>query len=385
MKIKPVLTIAICFALAFIPGCWDRRELNETGLVAGVGIDLIEEDSVLFSTQVVVPSNIKTAGQTGGGGGGGGGTQKAFVVFSASGKTVFHALRRLLNYTSRKLFYGYSKVIVINEEVVKRYSLDEILDLFYRDPELRERNWVLVTKDRALDIMNTVHPLEMVSCFAISDEIVANSHKSKTVPNDVLHVHQISQSGGQDVTVSVVTKDADNHPNISGSAMFKEGKFAAYLTEMESRGLLWVLGKVKSGIVTFSWPDDPGKEISIEILRVHSKIEPFIKDGKIGINATVEQVGNIGEMECTIDLTQPGIMEKLAKCEENAIKTEIDWTLKKARQYHCDVFGFGNHVHIKYPKEWRSVEKTWRDEIFPEMEVNVDVKVRLNQIGLSTD
>jgi len=381
MKIKPVLIIIISFALAIIPGCWDRRELNEIGLVAGVGIDLAEEGSVLLSTQVVVPSNIKTAGQTGGGGG----AQKAFVVFSASGKTVFHAVRRILDFTSRKLFYGYSKIIVINEEVVKRYSLDEILDFFYRDPELRERSWVLVTKDRALDIMNTVHPLEMISCFAISDEILANTHKSKTSSNDVLHVHQILQSGGQDVTVSVVTKDADNHPNISGSAMFKEGKFVGYLTEMESRGLLWVQGKVKSGIVTFPWPDDPGKEISIEILRVHSKIEPLIKDGKIGINVMVEQAGNVGEIECPIDLTEPGIMEKLAKSEENAIKTEIDWALKKARQYHSDIFGFGSQVHIKYPKEWKSIEKTWRDEIFPEMEVNVDVKVRLNQIGLSIE
>lgn len=380
MKIKPILTIAICFALVFIPGCWDRRELNETGLVSGIGVDLVGEDNLLLSAQVILPLNMKTSSPTGSGG-----AQKPHVVFSASGKSVFQAARQTVDYTSHKLFYGYAEIIVLNEDVVKRYPLDEILDFFYRDPEFRERTWVLVTKDRAMDIMDTVHPLEIISSYAISDEIVSNSYKSKTVSNDLLHVHQILKSDGQDATVSVVTKGSDNRPNISGSAIFKEGKFTAYLTEMESRGLLWVLGKVKSGIVAFPYPDEPENKISIEIIRAHSKIEPFIKDGKIGINVFVEQVGNIGEMERNLDLTEPGVMDKLARIEEKAIKKEIDWTLKKARQYHCDIFGFGNHVHMKYPKEWRSIENAWRDEIFPEMEINVDVKVMLKQIGLSID
>lgn len=97
----------------FLSGCWDRKELNEIGLSIGVAIDPAERDNILLTVETVVPSNIKTTGQTGGGGGGGA-RGKPYTTFSAVGETIFHAVRRILDYTSRKIFYGYNQVIIIN-------------------------------------------------------------------------------------------------------------------------------------------------------------------------------------------------------------------------------------------------------------------------------
>lgn len=367
----------------FLSGCWDRKELNEIGLSIGVAIDPAERDNILLTVETVVPSNIKTTGQTGGGGGGGA-KGKPYTTFSAVGETIFHAVRRILDYTSRKIFYGYNQIIIINEDIAREYRLNQVLDFFFRDPELRERNWVLVTPDKAADILNTVHPLEMLPAKAIADEIKANTFKSKTISNDLLHVHQMIQSKGGDVAVPVVRKDKKNQPFITGSAVFKDEKFAGYLTEIESRGVLWVLGKVRSGIVVFPWvKDDPKNKISIEIIKVSSKIIPYFRDGKPGINVKIQQIGNIGETGVQLDLEKPGTMEKIADLEEKAIKQEVEAALKAAKKYHADVFGFGNHVHIHFPKEWKAMEDRWRDEIFPELPVNIEVKCKINQVGLS--
>ena len=49
--------IIICFlAVALLSGCWNSRELNELGIVVGVGIDKGEADnSVKITAQVVKP------------------------------------------------------------------------------------------------------------------------------------------------------------------------------------------------------------------------------------------------------------------------------------------------------------------------------------------
>ena len=44
----------------------------------------------------------------------------------------------------------------------------------------------------------------------------------------------------------------------------------------------------------------------------------------------------------------------------------------------ADIFGFGESIQKKYPKEWANMENNW-DEIFPqtEIEIHVDAKLRL--------
>lgn len=166
------------FVLIFaflLSGCWDRKELNEISLSMGVGIDPAKGANVLLTVETVVPSNIKTQSQTGSAKG------APYINFSSQGETVFHAIRRIISYTSRKVFYGYNQVIIINEDLVKEYTLKQILDFFVRDPELRERNWVLITPYKASDILNTNNPLEMLPAKAIADEVKANIFNSETI------------------------------------------------------------------------------------------------------------------------------------------------------------------------------------------------------------
>lgn len=381
MKLKLLSICFLIFAAILVPSCWDRQELNEIGLVVGVGIDSAEKQNILLTTEVVLPSNIKTAGHIGGGGSQG----KPYTIFSANAETTFDAVRKILDLTSRKLFYGYNNVIIINEEASKKYNMYELLDFFVRDPEFRERNWVLITPDSAFSILNTDHPLEMLPAKAIADEIKANTYKSKTISYDLLHVYQILQTKGQDIALPLIKKDKNNHPYISGSAVFKNGKLIGYFTETESRGALWVLGKVKSGVIVIPHNDNPEtkiSKISIEIIKASSKITPFIKNGKIGVNVIVNQTANIAAMFSKPGLQNPNTIKNIEKLEEKAIKQEIEASLRASKRYHSDVFGFGNQIHYKFPKVWKSIENKWRDDFFPELPVNIEVNCRINQVGL---
>ena len=56
--------------------------------------------------------------------------------------------------------------------------------------------------------------------------------------------------------------------------------------------------------------------------------------------------------------------------------------LNKAQELNADVFGFGEALHRKYPKQWKELEKDW-DEIFPELEVEIVVETQVSRSGIS--
>lgn len=47
------------------------------------------------------------------------------------------------------------------------------------------------------------------------------------------------------------------------------------------------------------------------------------------------------------------------------------------------IFGFGDAVHRKYPKEWKTLQTKWRD-VFPTINVEIKVDARLRDTGLSS-
>lgn len=53
------LIVCIVFLLPLLTGCWDRQELNELGIMLGLGVDK-DGDLIKVSAQVVVPNEVSS-------------------------------------------------------------------------------------------------------------------------------------------------------------------------------------------------------------------------------------------------------------------------------------------------------------------------------------
>ena len=47
---------------------------------------------------------------------------------------------------------------------------------------------------------------------------------------------------------------------------------------------------------------------------------------------------------------------------------------------HADIVDFSKEFYRKYPKQWKVVENHW-DEVFSEVEVNINVKAHIRREG----
>lgn len=71
-------------------------------------------------------------------------------------------------------------------------------------------------------------------------------------------------------------KDKKEMVRLHKTAILNKDKLTGWFGRKEARGLLWVLGKVKSGVIVVKSPKEEDKNVSIEIIRASSNIRPEI-------------------------------------------------------------------------------------------------------------
>ncbi|TCL64264.1 spore germination protein KC [Hydrogenispora ethanolica] len=378
------LTLAGLLGLLLLcGGCWNYHELDELSIVSGVGLDQGKRPgTVELTVQIIKPGEVKSGGEQGGGGGGGGGKQPPFIVKTIAGKTVFEAIRNSLRETNRKLYFPHNQLIVIGKEQAE-HGVRTILDLFIRDHEPRPTVWVLVAEGKAKDILKAPGELEKISAMEISELVQIQTATSENIIvklQDFIVRLMSNTTAPVAPMIRINEQSKEKRLSLTGTAVFKEDRLRGKLDTHQTRGLLWVLGKVKSGIIMIRVPQG---EAGMEIIRASSEIKPIFEKGRLKIRVTVREEGNLGCQMTPAELTKPAMLKSLARRKAALIRREIYSALKQAKAMKTDIFGFGDAVHRSHPKQWQKMERQW-DEIFPQLPVEVDVRSVIKLVGLTT-
>lgn len=376
---KVFIKSLICiFLVLILSGCWNSRELDTLGIVMGVGVDKsTESGKVQVTTQIVKPGEIKSSSNKSGGGG----ETKAFWNAQSTGNTVFGTLRDMTNKSSRKLFFPHNQIIIFSKDIAKD-GLQKYIDFFERDPETRNNVLVFISEDKAADILDVKSELEKVPSSNIAKLIKGEA----AATSQIMAVHlrnlitwRLSKTTAPVIPILKISGEGEKKEVItSGTAVLKGDKLIGTMDKKEGRGLLWVLGEVKSGIIEVKYTDND--TVSMEIIRESSKMTPEIKNNEVIMKVKIIEEGNIGEHTGVNILSKLPAVDLLEKMKTEAIKDEVNAAVKKAQELNADIFELGTSIHYKYPKQWKKMEDKW-DEIFPKVKVEVDVEAKIRLMG----
>jgi spore germination protein KC len=375
----------VILTLFVISGCWSRIELESLAIVAGIGIDLAEEPGkVLLTAQIILPKKV-AAPDTGGVGGGGeiGGKGQTVLISKGIGETVYDAINNFAADIPRRLFWSHTQVIVIGKEAAEQ-GVRPWLDFFIRDPEPREAVWILVADGKAGDILKSKSEIEDIPAMAIAHLIearISNSQTSGATLGDFT-TRLTSKTTAPVATYIKLSDEKEPKVQLSGTAVFKKDKLVGVLDKAQTRGYLWVKGKVRGGIVLVKFPKDNSKT-TLEVIRSKSTVTPKILGGEISLKIEIDEEANLESQSSLENLETATGLALLEKQQDSAIRNEILAALEKARQLNTDFFGFGDIVHHKFPREWKKLELRW-DQIFPLIKVTIQVKTKIRQVGLVT-
>jgi spore germination protein len=297
-------------SLLLLTGCWSNLEIEDLGIVTGLALDKatespIEEELIkqgggyskkelITSTyQIATPSSSSEQASKGG---------KPYKNISETGDSLIQLVREISLRRNAPPIGHHLKVIVINEELARSYSLEQLLDFPLRDNDFRPSCLVLISKGQASNTLESNDPVEIPSLRLIG--IVDNEYRTSRIlpPISLAKLTSKMQSGSSFLLQNVISSRGE--VKFAGAAVIegKTKRLLGFLNEEELDGLTWLTGKGKGGLVK-TFDVETKQPILYEVESMKSKIIPHVKGSNISFDVKIESEGRISENWVTSEKT----------------------------------------------------------------------------------
>lgn len=387
------LLLVIMVAL-LLTGCWSSKEIEDLGLIVGTSLDLETGDVTSEEHQeaqyanrelLTVTNQLVTSETTSTGTKTGPIHQKAYKNVSETGDAVLPTLRNMVLKIDKRAFAEHSKVIVIGEDLASTINLQQTLDFFLRELEIRPSGILLIAQGQARQVLETNEPTK-IPAFQLVEMMRGHERTTKILPPmTIAKLEGKLYSHSSFLLQNVVVEDEE--VKFSGAAVIdgKTKKLKGFLNESDLEGIAWITGEGKGGLVK-GFDEASSSPIVYEILSLKTKLIPHVEGDRISFTIKINSEGRIAEHWVLADKTfNNQFLKKAEKIIEKEIERLVIKTLEKLQQeYQTDVAGFGNKLRIEYPKVWKKVKKDW-DQLFSEVPITCDVTISIKDYGTLGD
>ena len=368
--------------LLSLGGCYSSHEINGFAIVMGVGIDKGDTPgNHLVTVQIAKASALKS--ESGGSGGSSGGGGKGYVMVRNESETISSAIQGITYMVSRDPYFAHNQIIVIGKAVAEQGIADEI-DFFMRDYEGRLNTPLIIANDRADSILAEETELEKLPAVQLHDMLkmqrLTSSCVYLTLRDFMISILSKTTSPVLPIVELYTNQEGKVKARMGNTAVFKNGKLIGELDKTQTRGLLWVTGKIQSGALDVNALN--GK-LSFELVESSSSIEPVLKDGRFSVQVSVNQTMSVSEADTTENIMKPENADRMNAAAQQVIAREVQAAIDQAKALKSDVFGFGEAIRRRYPGQSKQALADWDSE-FPQLEVNVSVTAMIRSTGSLT-
>lgn len=362
---KKYLVIIVIFLLC---GCEDYHELNKMGITTAMAIDYNDEKKEFEVTAQII--DIKKSKDTST-------SEKAFTTFSSSSSSIQEAIRKITLESSKNLYTPQLHLLIVNKNIINNH-LNETLDFFMRNPDIRDELRVILAHDNNIDNL-----LENISSFSI-DEALKTSVKEEGI-GTIVTLNELSDmylNPYREIilpslfTGEIVSKNdiESNNLKIGNTAIFKDNKFISFLSDDDDKYLSIIKGEINTTVIKMNYKDgyivfEPNH------LEINKKVN--IKENKI--NIIINGFTRVYEINSNIDIEDLNIAKDIEIFFNNNLENKIKASIYKVRNnYNTDIYDFRylyfkNYSNYDYDK--------WYNDIFPNLDINITSNIKLYEKG----
>jgi spore germination protein KC len=363
---RMVLAFVSSILLMSTVGCWNYIEIEDMSIVAGVAIDKGPSDGKLLVTTEIV--DTKEGSKS---------SQAGFKMLSLTGETMFDIVRGMISITGRKLFWSHSKAIILSEEIAREGVID-IIDWYNRDTETRSDVYIFVSKEKtAQEIINLSSLTESVMAYALAQQMRFEKNVSTAPVVEIWDfIDKLEASGEYAIAPLIYIHETNKIKNarVSGAAIFSMDKMIGTISGEETKYMQFANNQIKGGVLAVN--DKNGKPaFSLEILSNRTKVKPVWVEGKLQMQINTLTHTGLDEVKVPDEFTNRDSKKVIEKRAGEELQKHILSVIHRVQKdYHADIFGFGELLHEQMPQTWKKIEKDWGQE-FSEVEVVVNSEV----------
>lgn len=382
-KIKIFLFLLTALLLT---GCGNYRELNDLAITTGIAFD-IKDDQYIVSYMIANSNKAETDSKD---------SETKITVYEGKGNTISSAYMDLNSKNPKIPYISHLEVVIISEDLAKRGTL-EALDFLMRNPESRKEFYIVLSKNvEAGTLLKTLAPLESFPSQNIAEIIKSNKDDQSTIVmqkySDVIAnlidegiepiINGIELDGNKEegqMQESLEKSTPSATIKIDTIGIFKKDKLLGWSTHDETVGINIINNS--AGFVLLETKCDD-KYMTSTLKDIKTKPMITFENNIPKIKLEIKADGAILEMQCKRNLEETKVMKELENEFDKKLKNIIDETLYMAqKKYKSDIFGFGNYIYKNNLKKWNIIKDRWDNEIFPEITIDTEIKINLNNKG----
>ncbi|TBL69672.1 Ger(x)C family spore germination protein [Paenibacillus thalictri] len=373
----PKICLLLCTSF-MLSGCWSQINLDQLTVVSAVGLDLSDDDTLQVTLQLVNPTLPVAAG--------GGQQRRSYATYTTQGHTVEEALDKIKQQAKKSVFLPQTRVILIGENFA-RHGIGGTMDFFLRDPNQNLNSWVLVSSISARETLEHAEELESVPADEWKEYL--SSKKRKPLIETVQlyqflpRLHQVGFQASVSGMFPVSGIKGEEIMRIGETAIFRGDKMVGWLTAEESQVTNWLADGPRAGSIQLNMAEDAF--INFNLKNIRTRIQPDLQEDQPVMSIQLRGEAEIVTTTRRLDLTNPKTAAKLEQALNELIRTSVAHTVAKVcGTYKSDIFGFGESLHRKDPKQWKLLKPQWGETI-GKLKPKVAVSVQLVKSGLLRD
>ncbi|MFC7372475.1 Ger(x)C family spore germination protein [Fictibacillus iocasae] len=368
--------LSVLLIVPLLSGCWSSRSIEELNIIVGSAIDKAENGKFSSTLQYVVPGAIQTNKGAGAMG------TKPYLNITEKGVSLEPIGWETTLKKEGFIFGAHQKSIVVASDVARELNLEELMDLHYRDMDIRGSAIVFIAKDKAketLELSDRGIPALRLHDIA-TQQLTTRLLKPVTLTDTFAKL-----ASGTSFLMQQIVKTPKGHIKFDSAAVIKgkSGKMIGTFSKKEIEGYNWLTGDSRGGAVK-AYQSENEHPIFYEIKSLKSKITPTVMDGRISFNVLITSDGRVAEYWNPNE--RPAFENKNLKRIEKAAEKEVERLVgnviqKMQKEYKVDVAGFGNQLRIHYPRLWNEVKGNW-DKTFSEVSITYQADLSIKDYGM---
>lgn len=374
--------IFLILIVLFLSGC-NYRELDKIAITVGCGLEKVDDGYKITvqiaDTQRQGNSNSSTS-------------PVRFKNYTYTDRTIHEAARGILTKLPKKAYTKHMQILVIDEKIANN-GINEIIDFWFREVELRNDFYVFVSKNstpiEVLGVLTQIYPINSVGIRNLIENNFKYLGGTVLTTFDDLTSSYISKTKEIILpTIVVLGKDGNKKDNLESSipeslislsetAYFRDNKLVGYLDKKQTIYYNLVKNALKTSIISYECDKD--KFVTFEI--IENKTDIDIVKNKPEVNIKVQAKGNLTSIMCEYDISKNDGIKMIEKEGSLEIKKQIDSLFKLSKDNKTDIFSIRDIYYKHNNKYYKNISNY--NDFFDNLKVNVDVKLNIFEKGNS--
>ncbi|MDX5475730.1 MAG: Ger(x)C family spore germination protein [Bacillaceae bacterium] len=374
MKCFRKLFLLFC-CLIFTTGCWDQKLLKDLKLVFTVGFDLEENRDILTTIAIRETTRAKKGGGQG---------EAIPVVIDGRGKTVRETRLNIERKSTGEFSPSKTRIYLLGEELA-REDLYSIFDVLYRDAHAPLGAKVVITQNRASDIIHMKFIAESLMSEGLSGILQSSEDDSFIKQETVQTICPILFDSGVDFALPVLAQDGPGTVQVIGMGLISDKVFTGTTITTDDSTLMLILNDVKSKKAQFQFLINENEE-NFRDQFITLNVKKFKRDMKVNadspstIEAKIDLTLHLVVTEYPHDeLMDYTYVKEIEKQLEPLFVQKAKSIIEVLQENNCDLFGIGQKVRSYHTETWDQID--WR-ETYPNITIEPNIHVKIVGTGL---